>query len=164
MEGQIEGGNDDKIVQGRFVCDSLFASDTAALKVDATLEPMFVLLGGDLRVGVGPKGWSPSVVFVPAPTGPIGFLGLRQGEQDRYEQDCCYNALTISTDSSFVPHKSSRLGVLAFRSLDIKQIWPRGSLEVLYAKATQEQTNSTAIYFSTNYHQRRLPGYLTLKV
>lgn len=74
---QIEGGNDDQIVQGRFVCDLLIAPDAAALKVDATLETMLVLLGGDPKVGVGPKGWSPSVVFVPAPTEPIGFLGLR---------------------------------------------------------------------------------------
>lgn len=77
MEGQIEGGNDDKIAQERFVCDLLIALDTAALELHATLEATLVLLGGDLKVGVGPKGWSPSAVFVPAPTEPIGFLGLR---------------------------------------------------------------------------------------
>lgn len=160
MEGQIEGSNDDKAALRRSVCDLLIAPDTAALKICALLETTLA----HLRLGVGPKGWSPSVVFVPAPTEPVGPLGLRQSEQDLDEQDCCYNALTISTASSPVPHKSSRLGVSGFPSLDIKQTWPRGSLGVLYAKEVQEQASSAAIYFSTNYHQCRLPGYLTLKV
>lgn len=51
---QIEGGNDDQIVQGRFICDLLIAPDTAVLKIDATLEAMLVLLGR------GPQSWGRS--------------------------------------------------------------------------------------------------------
>lgn len=135
MEGQIEDSNDDQVAQGTSLCDLLNALDVAALRLHATLG-CWPVSAGISDLGSVPKVGRSSVVFVPAPTEPhrasratvkrARWLQARL----RLQRLNHINSLPLCAPQVF------RSWSFGFPSLNIKQAWPRGSLKVLYAKAS----------------------------
>lgn len=141
MEGQIEGSNDDKVSKGINVCDLSTAFELPGgfpRRCDAgpSRQASQKLVGDRRSQWVG----RPRSFLSQRLLSHIGVLGLRQSEKDGFEQDWCYNVLTISTASMAVPHKFHALVFLDFCPVDIKQTWPRDDLRVfLYAKASRKR-------------------------